>query len=102
MCARRCTAPNSPLRAAGSLKPRETTRLAAAIGDVLSAAIEVGGSTLRDHRQTDGTLDYFQHRFAVYDRGGAAHARCGGIISRAVQSGRSTFDCGVSDLISGI
>jgi hypothetical protein len=38
------------------------------------------GSTLRDHRQTDGSLGYFQHRFAVYDRKGAAcaHARCGG------------------------
>jgi len=58
----------SPLREAGSLKPRETTRLAAAIRDVLSAAIEAGGSTLRDHRQTDGSLGYFQHRFAVYDR----------------------------------
>ena len=92
----------SPLREAGSLKPRETTRLAAAIRDVLSAAIEAGGSTLRDHRQTDGSLGYFQHRFAVYDREGAAcaHARCGGIISRAVQSGRSTFYCGACRVYS--
>jgi formamidopyrimidine-DNA glycosylase len=86
----------SPMREAGSLKPRETAKLADSIRDVLTAAIEAGGSTLRDHRQTDGTLGYFQHNFTVYDREGAAcgHARCGGIISRAVQSGRSTFYCG--------
>ena len=86
----------SPLREAGGLKPREISRLSQAIREVLSAAIEAGGSTLRDHRQTDGSLGYFQHSFAVYDREGAAcgHARCGGIIARAVQSGRSTFYCG--------
>ena len=86
----------SPMREAGSLKRSETTKLARAIKQVLEAAIEAGGSTLRDHRQTDGQLGYFQHNFAVYDREGAAcgHTRCGGIVSRAVQAGRSTFYCG--------
>jgi len=85
----------SPLREAGWLKPAETRRLARAIVEVLEAAIEAGGSTLRDHRQTDGTLGYFQHSFAVYDREGAVcgHARCAGIVERTVQSGRSTFYC---------
>jgi formamidopyrimidine-DNA glycosylase len=85
----------SPLREAGWLKPAETRRLARAIVEVLEAAIEAGGSTLRDHRQTDGTLGYFQHSFAVYDREGAVcgHARCSGMIARTVQSGRSTFYC---------
>jgi formamidopyrimidine-DNA glycosylase len=86
----------SPLREAGGLKAGEIRKLAKAIREVLEAAIEAGGSTLRDHRQTDGTLGYFQHSFAVYDREGAVcgHARCGGMISRTVQSGRSTFYCG--------
>jgi formamidopyrimidine-DNA glycosylase len=85
----------SPLREAGLLKPAETRKLAKAIVEVLEAAIEAGGSTLRDHRQTDGSLGYFQHSFAVYDREGAAcgHARCGGMIERTVQGGRSTFWC---------
>jgi formamidopyrimidine-DNA glycosylase len=85
----------SPLRPAGGLNAAEARRLAAAIRAVLEAAIEAGGSTLRDHRQADGTLGYFQHRFAVYDREGVVcgHARCGGIIARIVQSGRSTFFC---------
>jgi formamidopyrimidine-DNA glycosylase len=85
----------SPLRPAGGLNAAEARRLATAIRAVLEAAIEAGGSTLRDHRQADGALGYFQHRFAVYDREGVVcgHARCGGIIARIVQSGRSTFFC---------
>ena len=83
----------SPLRAAGSLKPAETRKLAGAIRKVLAAAIAAGGSTLRDHRQTDGSLGYFQHAFVVYDREGAACGHCGGLILRIAQSGRSTFYC---------
>ena len=58
-------------------------------------AIEAGGSTLRDHRQADGELGYFQHAFAVYDREGAAcrHKGCEGAIARVAQNGRSTFYC---------
>ncbi len=70
-------------------------RLAAAIPEVLRAAIAAGGSSLRDHRRTDGTLGYFQHAFAVYDRAGEPCPRrdCGGSVQRAVQNGRSTFYC---------
>jgi formamidopyrimidine-DNA glycosylase len=87
----------SPLREAGGLKPAEIKRLARAIPEVLEAAVAAGGSTLRDHRQTDGSLGYFQHSFAVYDKEGAVcgHARCSGVILRAVQGGRSTFYCAV-------
>lgn len=69
--------------------------LAGIIRDVIAEAIEAGGSSLRDHRQTDGSLGYFQHRFRVYDREGEAcpNDGCGGTISRMVQSGRSTFFC---------
>ncbi|AJY45739.1 bifunctional DNA-formamidopyrimidine glycosylase/DNA-(apurinic or apyrimidinic site) lyase [Martelella endophytica] len=91
----------SPFRAAGHLvtptgRPRDgLKRLVPAIRDVIAEAIEAGGSTLRDHRKTDGTLGYFQHSFAVYDQTGAPcrHADCDGTIARAVQSGRSTFYC---------
>lgn len=91
----------SPFRAAGHLvtaKGKPTAglkRLVPAIRDVLAEAIDAGGSTLRDHRKTDGTLGYFQHAFSVYDRTGTAcrHQDCNGTIARAVQSGRSTFYC---------
>lgn len=92
----------SPKRKASTLvtargKPtRRLIALADAIRDVIAEAITAGGSSLRDHKQTDGTLGYFQHRFAAYDREGApcAHADCSGTIKRIVQSGRSTFYCG--------
>jgi formamidopyrimidine-DNA glycosylase len=72
-------------------------RLVAAIRAVLEEAVEAGGSTLRDHRQTDGDLGYFQHAFRVYGREGDAcrRARCGGTVARIVQSNRATFYCPV-------
>lgn len=91
----------SPERAAGTVatktgKPKEAAvRLAAAIREVLDAAIAAGGSSLRDHRRIDGELGDFQHEFAVYDREGGPCQRpgCRGTIRRTVQSGRSTFHC---------
>jgi len=93
----------SPERAAGSLatktgKPTPAAeRLATAIREVLGAAIAAGGSSLRDHRRTNGELGDFQHEFAVYDREGEPCPRrgCRGIIRRKIQSGRSTFYCAV-------
>ena len=69
--------------------------LASAIRDVLTEAVEAGGSTLRDYAQTDGSLGYFQHSFRVYDREGepCPTQGCKGTIKRIVQSGRSTFFC---------
>lgn len=91
----------SPRRAAGTLataagKPSvRAARLAQSIREVIVEAIEAGGSSLRDHMRTDGSLGYFQHSFRVYDREGEACARpgCGGTIERIVQNGRSTFHC---------
>ena len=91
----------SPFRAAGSIsgpgRERAALRegLATAIRDVLTEAVEAGGSTLRDYAHTDGSLGYFQHRFRVYDREGAACPTpgCKGHVGREVQSGRSTFWC---------
>jgi formamidopyrimidine-DNA glycosylase len=91
----------SPTRAAGSIAGRggKTTakadRLAREIRAVLAEAVAAGGSTLRDHRQTDGELGYFQHSFLAYGKEGAAcgRANCAGTIARIVQSGRSTFYC---------
>lgn len=78
----------------GNMPTQRLERLVGHIRDVITEAIEAGGSSLRDHAQTDGTLGYFQHRFAAYDREGepCAHG-CGSLIRRIVQSGRSTFYC---------
>jgi formamidopyrimidine-DNA glycosylase len=85
----------SPERAAGTLTKTAADRLAGAIRDVLGVAIAAGGSSLRDHRQANGELGYFQHSFRVYDREGepCPNLDCSGVIERRVQSGRSTFYC---------
>ncbi|GGL54697.1 bifunctional DNA-formamidopyrimidine glycosylase/DNA-(apurinic or apyrimidinic site) lyase [Wenxinia marina] len=84
-----------PTRRADRLSAARAATLVPAIRTVLEEAIEAGGSSLRDHRQADGELGYFQHAFRVYDREGAPCPTpgCDGTIARIVQSGRSTFFC---------
>ena len=85
----------SPRRLAGNLGASRAARLVPIIRDVLAEAIEAGGSSLRDYRQADGELGYFQHAFRVYDREGqpCVTPGCGGTIARIVQSGRSSYYC---------
>ncbi len=87
----------APTRAAGEVAADAVlcAALAQAIREVIAEAIEAGGSSLRDHIRTDGSLGYFQHSFSVYDREGhpCPRAGCGGTVARIVQSGRSTFYC---------
>ena len=84
----------SPRRKSSTIKGDRSGRLAQAINEVISEAIDAGGSTLKDFAATDGALGYFQHRFRVYDREGEPCPDCGSQIKRIVQSGRSTFFCG--------
>lgn len=84
-----------PARKAGDLTPAQAASLVPIIREVLVEAIEAGGSSLRDYRQADGELGYFQHSFQVYGREGdpCATPGCGSAIARIVQSGRSSFFC---------
>jgi formamidopyrimidine-DNA glycosylase len=87
--------PASILANARGAPTKAAAAVAKAIRDVLEEAVEAGGSTLRDHRQANGELGYFQHVFKVYDREGlrCVRERCRGIVARITQSGRSTFYC---------
>jgi len=85
----------SPKRLAGSLSRQRIDRLAQEVVATLNEAIAAGGSSLRDYRQADGELGYFQHSFRVYDREDTRCATpgCTGAVARIVQSGRSSFWC---------
>ena len=85
----------SPTRKAGRISKPRVAALVPIIRQVLAEAIEAGGSSLRDFRQADGELGYFQHSFDVYGREGEACRTegCGAPIARIVQSGRSSFYC---------
>ncbi len=87
--------PASILANARDAPTKAATAISQAIRAVLEEAVEAGGSTLRDHRQANGELGYFQHVFKVYDREGRPCVRegCRGTIMRITQSGRSTFYC---------
>lgn len=84
-----------PTRPARRVSKDRIASLVPIIREVLSDAIEAGGSSLRDFRQADGELGYFQHSFDVYGREGAPcrSTGCTSTIRRIVQSGRSTFYC---------
>ncbi len=84
-----------PARKAGDLTRAQVAALVPIIRTVLTEAIEAGGSSLRDYRQADGELGYFQHSFQVYGREGqpCATQGCDSVIGRMVQSGRSSFFC---------
>lgn len=91
----------SPASLVGSLvsptgKPtKQLVALEAEIRAVIAEAITAGGSSLRDHIQTDGSLGYFQHSFQVYGRQAKPCLKpgCAGEVARMTQSGRSTFYC---------
>ncbi|QMW22921.1 bifunctional DNA-formamidopyrimidine glycosylase/DNA-(apurinic or apyrimidinic site) lyase [Sandaracinobacteroides saxicola] len=83
----------APARRAGHVAPTRLARLVPAIQQVLAAAIDAGGSSLRDHARVSGELGYFQHSFRVYGREGEPCPACATPIRRAVQSARSSFHC---------
>lgn len=85
----------SPVLKACDLSKKRVQSLVPLIRSVLTDAIASGGSSLKDYRQADGELGYFQHSFTAYGREGKTcrTPECGGIISRISQSGRSTFYC---------
>ena len=82
----------APARAGGRISKEHLQRLVPAIKEVLAAAIEAGGSTLRDYARPSGELGYFSKQWRVYGREGEA-CRCGSPILRRTEGGRSTFYC---------
>jgi len=67
--------------------------LVSKIRETLEAAIQAGGSTLRDYVGGDGRAGYFQNEHLVYGRGGEPCRRCGTPIRESRQGQRSTFHC---------
>jgi formamidopyrimidine-DNA glycosylase len=83
----------APGRAGGGLSRARLDRLADSVKAVLGAAIEAGGSSLRNYVQPNGELGYFSSQWRVYGREGKPCPRCAAPIRRRVDGGRSTFYC---------
>jgi len=82
-----------PGTAAGRVTRARYLKLAEAILEVLSIAIEAGGTTLRDFANAKGEAGYFQQDLMVYGREGADCRVCGATIRRLVIGQRSSFFC---------
>ena len=87
------TAGIDPRTRAGRLSKARCEKLAAALRETLSRALELGGSTLRDFRDTHGMAGAFQLQAGVYGRAGEACPRCAAPVRRVVQGQRATFFC---------
>lgn len=82
-----------PQTQAGTISARRYTRLAECIRQVISHAISVGGTTLRDFVGGDGKPGYFQQSLLVYGRAGEPCKNCAGILTEIRQSQRSSVYC---------
>ncbi|WP_109479302.1 bifunctional DNA-formamidopyrimidine glycosylase/DNA-(apurinic or apyrimidinic site) lyase [Paraburkholderia sp. C35] len=82
-----------PTTAAGRVSLVRYELLADAVRVTLAAAIEKGGSTLRDFVGSNGESGYFQLDYFVYDRAGQPCRVCGTPIKQIVQGQRSTYFC---------
>ncbi len=82
-----------PQRSAASLLPEESRVLARALRKVLRRAITLGGSSIDDYVQPDGSDGQFQNTFAVYGREGEPCRRCREPIVRVVIGQRSSHFC---------
>jgi formamidopyrimidine-DNA glycosylase len=83
----------SPRRAARRLTRAQAQALARAIKDVLKEAIEIGGTTLRDYVNAEGTPGYFAQKLFVYERARQPCRICKTPIKQFVQGQRSTYWC---------
>ena len=83
----------NPKTAAGKISLARYEKLVPAIRQILAAAIEQGGSTLRDFIGVNGQSGYFQQSYFVYNRTGEACRVCGKPIRQIKQGQRSTFYC---------
>lgn len=83
----------NPRTAAGKISLTRLQRLVPIIKDTLNAAIDAGGSSLRDFIHSDGSSGYFQQQYFAYGRTGQPCRMCGQAIREIKQTQRTTFYC---------
>ena len=78
---------------AGNISQKRFSRLVVSIKEVLSSALEYGGTTLRDFVREDGSPGYFKLELLVYGRAGEPCYGCGSCLKEARIGNRSTVFC---------
>lgn len=82
-----------PSRQAGRVGRPRYDRLAEVICEVLTRAIQAGGTTLRDFTRVDGQPGYFAQALSVYGRGGEPCLACGTLLRATRHGQRATCYC---------
>lgn len=82
-----------PRTHAGKVSRARCATLVDAIKQTLRAALQAGGSSLRDWHHADGALGCFQQQYFAYDRAGESCRRCGTTIRTIRQGQRATYFC---------
>jgi formamidopyrimidine-DNA glycosylase len=82
-----------PGLAAGKVSRERMSALVTKIREVLTEAIGVGGTTLRDYVDPSGAPGYFRQKLFVYERAGQPCRKCRMTIRQYVQGQRSTYWC---------
>jgi formamidopyrimidine-DNA glycosylase len=83
----------NPLREVNSLSKNDLNSIITYTKIILKKSIDVGGTTIRDHMQPDGSLGYFTQKLQVYGKTNEKCKTCNSFIVKEVISNRSTFVC---------
>ena len=83
----------NPLRKVNSLSQNDLNSIITFTKIILKKSIDVGGTTIRDHMQPDGSLGYFKQKLQVYGKTNEKCKTCNSFIVKEVISNRSTFVC---------
>ena len=83
----------NPLRKVNSLSQNDLNSIIIFTKIILKKSIDVGGTTIRDHIQPDGSLGYFKQKLQVYGKVNEKCKTCNSFIVKEVISNRSTFIC---------
>ena len=83
----------NPLRKVNSLSQNDLNSIITFTKIILKKSIDVGGTTIRDHMQPDGSLGYFKQKLQVYGKVNEKCKTCNSFIVKEVVSNRSTFIC---------
>lgn len=83
----------NPLREVNSLSKNDLNSIITYTKIILKKSIDVGGTTIRDHMQPDGSLGYFKQKLQVYGKTNEKCKTCNSFIVKEVISNRSTFVC---------
>ena len=83
----------NPFRKVNTLKKNNLNSIIKFTKITLQNSINVGGTTIRDHMQPDGSLGYFKQNLQVYGRTKQKCESCNNLITMKVISNRSTFFC---------